>query len=76
MLEEFNISKQDKNRIIIPIGSTGGSAKIILNEIKKNILMYPYLEKYIDSLDTETNPETISKIVLEIIKENLKYGLQ
>lgn len=76
MIEEFNISKKDKNRIIIPIGSTGGSARIILNEIRDNIMLYPYLEKYIDKLDNEKNPESIAKMVLEIINENLKYGIQ
>lgn len=72
MLEEYEISKLDKNRIIIPIGSTGGTAKIISDDIKKNINSYPYLEKYIYSLDQEENPDAISKIVISIIKENLR----
>lgn len=72
MIEEYEISKRDRNRIIIPIGSTGGSAKLILDDVKKNIILYPYLEKYIDDLEIETNPNIISKIIITIINENLK----
>ncbi len=72
MIEEYEISKRDRNRIIIPIGSTGGSAKLILDDVKKNIILYPYLEKYIDDLQIETNPNIISKIIITIINENLK----
>ena len=72
MLEEYKISQKDKNRIIIPIGSTGGSTKLILDDVKKNIISYPYIEKYISVLETETNPEIISKTIITIINENLK----
>ena len=72
MIEEYNISKLDKNRIIIPIGSTGGSAKLISEDIKKNIILYPYLEKYIETLDNETDPNILSKTIIIIINENLR----
>ena len=72
MIEEYNISKLDKNRIIIPIGSTGGSAKLISEDIKKNIILYPYLEKYIETLDNETDPNILSKTIITIINENLR----
>lgn len=72
MLEEYEISKQNINRIIIPIGSTGGTAKLIFDDVKKNITQYPYLEKYIGALEKESDPTTISKIIVSIIKENLK----
>lgn len=41
MIEEYEISKLDKNRIIIPIGSTGGSAKLISEDIKKKLYHIP-----------------------------------
>ena len=73
VIEEFKIAKKNKNRIIIPIGSTGGSANVILNEVKQNLIDYPYLEKYIDVLENETNSEIIAKTVYSIINENLKH---
>mgnify|MGYP002623624496 CR=1 FL=1 len=75
VIEEFRIAKKNKNRIIIPIGSTGGSANVILNEVKKNLIDYPYLEKYIDVLENETNSEIIAKTVYSIINENLKHSI-
>lgn len=72
MIEEYEISKLDKNRIIIPIGSTGGSAKLISEDIKKKIISYPYLEKYIETLDNETDPNILSKTIMTIINENLR----
>lgn len=71
MWEEYELSKAD-NKIIIPIGSTGGTAKNILLDVKKNIINYPYLEKYINILENENNATIIAKTVLTIINENLK----
>lgn len=76
MYEEYKIAQNDTNRIIIPIGSTGGTAQIILEDIKKNIILYPYLEKYINILETENNPKKLSMIILSIINENLKNSIQ
>ena len=45
MIEEFNIAKNDPRKIIIPIGSTGGAAKIIYDEVKSNLLQYPIFRK-------------------------------
>ncbi len=70
MYEEYKISKKDRNRILIPIGSTGGSAKLISDDIKNNIILYPYLEKYINVLDSESNPEVLAKVIIQIIQEN------
>ena len=75
MIEEYEISKLDKNRIIIPVGSTGGSAKLISKDIKKNIILYPYLEKYIETLDNETDADILSKTIMTIINENLRDSL-
>ncbi len=58
-----------KNRcVIIPIGSTGDAAEIIYNEIKDNKTDYPYLEKYLDILGTETDIDKIVSAVIEIVK--------
>lgn len=70
MIEEYNIAKKNKN-IIIPIGSTGGTAEIILKDVKRNLTTYPYLEKYLNILENETNPTIIARTVLTIINENL-----
>ena len=75
VLEEYEIAKENNNRIIIPIGSTGGSAKIILDDVKHNIMKYPYLEKYIGILENEKNSTIISKTILTIINENLRNAL-
>lgn len=72
MIEEYKISKKNRHNIIIPLGSTGGSAKLILNDVKDNIIEYPYLEKYIDVLENETDADKLTKIILSIINENLK----
>lgn len=73
MIEEYNISKLDKNRIIIPIGSTGGSAKLISEDIKKNIILYPYLEKYIETLDNETDPNILSKTIISALEKHFIF---
>lgn len=71
MIEEFNIAKNDPRKIIIPIGSTGGAAKIIYDEVKENIMEYPYLEKAIDALLQEKNSESLLSLILDIIRQNL-----
>lgn len=71
MIEEFNIAKKDPRKIIIPIGSTGGAAKIIYDEVKSNIIEYPYLEKIIDNLLTETNVDKLISIIIDVICQNL-----
>lgn len=71
MIEEFNIAQKDTNKIIIPVGSTGGTAKIILEQVKNNIIQYPYLEKYIEVLENETDADKITKVIVEIIQSAL-----
>ncbi len=66
-LQEYEIAKKNKC-ILIPIGSTGGAAEIINNEIKENKANYSYLEKYLDILATETDIDKIVNIVIEIAK--------
>lgn len=71
MIEEFNIAKKDPKKIIIPIGSTGGAARIIYDEVKANIINYPYLEKVIDSLLNETDTDTLISIIVDVICKSL-----
>ena len=66
-LEEFQIAKE-KGRVIIPIGSTGDAADAILAEVKENKEKYPYLKKYFDILENETDIDKIVNTVLEIAK--------
>ena len=71
MIEEYNIAKKDPRKIIIPIGSTGGAAKKIYDDVKTNITKYPYLEKVIDNLLSESNEDKIISIIIDVINQNL-----
>ena len=66
--QEFNIAKA-KEMKIIPLGVTGYEAKKIWDDVKENITEYGYLEKYIDKLNEEQNPEKLANVVLSIINE-------
>lgn len=65
--QEYLIAKKN-NCMLIPIGSTGGTAKIIYDEMSDNKEDYPYLEKYFDILGTETDIDKLVEIVVEIVK--------
>lgn len=67
-LEEFSIARDNKN-VIIPIGSTGFSAKRIFDEVSADIDNYKYLEKYMDILGTEKDVDKLVKTVTAIVKE-------
>ncbi|MFS0924789.1 SIR2 family protein [Enterococcus casseliflavus] len=69
MLEEFSIAKE-KNNLIIPVGSTGEISSQILNEIKKNIEDYPYLEKSIGILENNLSTKKLIDEIIKIIEEN------
>jgi len=71
MYEEFEISRSDPTRIIIPLGMTGGTAKIIYDEVRNNITKYPYLERYIETLGNDEYYERLPQIVVTIINEAL-----
>lgn len=71
MLEEFNIAQKDPRKIIIPIGSTGGAAKLIYDEVKANIIQYPYLEKVMEDLLQEKDSERLISLILDVIRQNL-----
>ena len=70
VIEEYEIAKK-LGKIIIPIGSTGFAAHQILEDIKQEIIRYPYLEPYIDVLGMERDVNKLSKVVLQIIKDVL-----
>lgn len=72
-IQEFEIAKE-KGNIIIPIGSTGGAARTILENVKCNISDYPYLSAYIDKLEKETNVNSIIQVIIEIINNNINRG--
>ncbi len=70
-IQEYNIAKE-KKRIIIPIGSTGDAAAVIYEEVKSahdnDNSNYSYLHNYMEALKSETDINTIVKIVMEIVK--------
>ena len=66
--QEYEIAKA-KGNIVVPIGSTGYAAKSISDTIRCNISDYPYLADVIGRLETETNIESIVKLVMEVIKK-------
>jgi len=67
--QEFEIAKE-KYQYIIPIGVTGYESRKIWKEVKNNITLYGYLEKYIDKLnDSSMSPNEVSNIVMQIISE-------
>lgn len=68
MIREFEIALE-KKKYIIPIGSTGYAAKEIWLNVKENIESYPYLLKYIDMLEAETDVNKLLNLVIAIIKE-------
>lgn len=65
--QEYQIAK-DKRCLIIPIGSTGDTAAAIYADVKAHKDQYPYLEKYLDMLGTETDIDKIVSAVIEIVK--------
>lgn len=66
-IKEYEIAKE-KGNIIIPIGSTGGAAKIILDKVKADLINYHYLSSYIDILECETDINKLIETIKEIIQ--------
>ena len=56
------------NKFIIPVGATGFTALDIQNKLKKQKNKYFYLNGYWDKLKTETDPEKLSNIIIEILE--------
>ena len=65
-LEEYELAKSMK-KIIIPIGVTGYSSREIFNDVKRNLIYYPYLEQYIDVLENEKDVDVLSSCIVAIL---------
>jgi hypothetical protein len=66
MIKEFEIAKS-MEKIIVPVGSTGGASKLIYGQVIDEIDKYPYLKPFLDDLINVTNPETLIDIIFKII---------
>ncbi len=69
-LEEYELAKK-MGKKIIPIGITGYSAKQIFDNTKENLILYPYLEKYLDVLGNEYNVNILSSTIISILNDIL-----
>ncbi len=67
-IEEFEIANKI-GKIIIPIGATGYASKQILSHVKRQLINYPYLERYIQILENSHNKNTLVKTVITILNE-------
>lgn len=71
MMKEYEQAKALK-KIIIPVGCTGYTSSVIWEEVRKEIVNYPYLERYMEDLNAsleKTTPEKIVEIILQIMNE-------
>ena len=71
MMKEYEQAKALK-KIIIPVGCTGYASSVIWEEVRKEIVNYPYLERYMEDLCApleETTPEKIAEIILQIMND-------
>lgn len=66
MLEEYQIAIQ-KDKYIIPIGSTGFAAKSIFKEIKSDLQQFWYLDKSLTVLENEKDQQILVAEVGKII---------
>lgn len=62
MLEEYHIAR-DKEKYMIPIGSTGYVAEKVFKEVKSDLKRYWYLEESLDVLEKDRN---LNNIVSEV----------
>jgi len=68
MYREFEIAKEN-NLFIIPVGSTGFTAKRIFYEIKKDIDKYEYLKKHLRDLEKIYKSKDMIKCIMKIIED-------
>lgn len=68
VLEEFAIAKE-QNKFIIPLATTGYATQQIFQEIRQNMIHYPYLERYMSLLEHETDIARLCKTVMAIIND-------
>lgn len=64
--EEYEIALK-QHKTIIPIAYPGMRSELIWNEVKLNITQYPYLEKCIDQLTSNNDPQYIAKLIVYIL---------
>ena len=69
--EEFEIATK-LNKAIIPLPTTKYAAKEIYDYVLSNKLNYPYLEPYLDRLNSSTDPKILSSIIVNICNDYLK----
>lgn len=70
MMEEYEIAKM-YNKLILPVGCTGGSSKAIFSDMLKNKSCYKYLEPYWEALIQKTDQNTLSDMLF-VILENMR----
>lgn len=68
MIEEYHIARK-QGKYIIPIGSTGYTAKKILDEVKGNIKEFWYIEDSLNILENEKNQDRIISEINSIIEK-------
>lgn len=68
MIQEFEIAQRNGARII-PLASTGCTAREIYDKMRSNEVDYPYLEKYWDILLSEKSSKRLAEIISAISKE-------
>jgi hypothetical protein len=66
MLKEYQIAK-NAGKKIIPVGSTGGAARQIFDEVKENIGEFPYLVPYIGALEIEIDLDKLVNLIISIV---------
>ena len=71
--QEFKIALE-LGCVIIPIGATGYEAKVIWDEVKKNINNYPYLSKKVDILGISKDADLLTKTVISVLNESSKHN--
>lgn len=64
--EEFEIALNG-HKTIIPIAYPGMRSELIWNEMKSNLTKYPYLEKSIDLLTSDSDTENLAEIIVYIL---------
>ena len=65
---EYLLAKES-HLMIIPVGSTGYEAKIIWDDVKKDINQYYYLSKKIEKLYSEKDPQKLTEVIMSILSD-------
>lgn len=68
MIEEFEISRL-LDKIIIPVGSTGGASEEIFNKMFNDASKYSYLTNYWSTLNSSNDEQTLINTIVKIIAD-------